>query len=267
MILNVTEETIMTIEEISKEYEYQISGVEQRMDSDSFMNFLNSREHELVYYYSDTAHMYKEYFMRLSFVSKGKKDNYKFYVTHTPGKNKKLSLGYRYEKIIAENRIRILKELSEGKGFTPSPEEARVYWGPQFSYTEMMSKFGISERRTFKISDIVSSVKIKINRYHIDGKVSRKDLKRINKTFDDIMVEVYIIMPQEFTENRKGFINLLSKMKPTIDSIVINNIQRDKEFRKMGVPINILECRETILRKDLVIEYVFDIKKLKSEEV
>ena len=78
-------------------------------------------------------------------------------------------------------------------------------------------------------------------------------------TFDRIRVEVGLT-----TYRFKSFPQLAAavrRMKPSIDRYVLEKLGVDAGFRKYGVPVNFLKVTECVLRRDHVLEYLFELKE------
>lgn len=81
-------------------------------------------------------------------------------------------------------------------------------------------------------------------------------------TVDRIRVEValprYRLSKQELREAVKAH-------KPEIDRAVINRIIKSKRFQKYGVPINCFRLSNCTLRADRQLEYLFELKEVRSD--
>lgn len=75
------------------------------------------------------------------------------------------------------------------------------------------------------------------------------------ETFDYIYIDVNIISHWE--EDRLKYIQ---KHRKEIDEMVIDSLERSKEFQKFGIPVNFLKVSRITLRRDSVLEFVLELK-------
>lgn len=76
-------------------------------------------------------------------------------------------------------------------------------------------------------------------------------------TFDFIYIDVNII--QEWSEDRLTYIQ---KHRKAIFKRVLEQLEKNKSFQKFGVPINFLKVSRITLRRDSVLEFVLELKKI-----
>ena len=74
-------------------------------------------------------------------------------------------------------------------------------------------------------------------------------------TFDFVYVYVNIISKWE--ENRLTYIQ---KHKKEILKMVLDKIEASKRFQKFGIPINFLKASHVVLKRNSVLEFVFELK-------
>ena len=79
------------------------------------------------------------------------------------------------------------------------------------------------------------------------------------KTFDRIRIEVDL--PSYVYPNFQALAAAVRKHKRSIDQEVIQRLESDPSYLKYGVPINFLAASECTLRRDRVLEYIFELKK------
>lgn len=94
------------------------------------------------------------------------------------------------------------------------------------------------------------------------GKIERPKFERATGntqegTFDFIRVDVSII-----TEWHMDRMDYIRKHQKEITKKVVSKIEESKQFQKMGVPINFLRVSEMTLRRDSILEYVFELKAI-----
>ena len=94
----------------------------------------------------------------------------------------------------------------------------------------------------------------------IDKPIIQRETGNDNtKTFDFIFVEVRIIL--NWDGDRCKYIK--ENMKAIKDR-VIKKVSDDKSFKKFGVPVNILRLSRVTLRRDNVLEFVFELKEIST---
>lgn len=93
--------------------------------------------------------------------------------------------------------------------------------------------------------------------------VSRPSFERIPEnrdlhTFDRIRLEANLAtyLYPSFSELSA----VVRRMKPAIDQIVFHRLEQNSSFRKFGVPTNFLRVSDCFLRRDRVLEYIFELK-------
>lgn len=81
-------------------------------------------------------------------------------------------------------------------------------------------------------------------------------------TFDRIRLEVNLAayLYPSFSELSV----VVRRMKPTIDKIVLRHLEQNIKFQKFGVPVNFLRVSECFLRRDRVLDYIFEFKPVIS---
>lgn len=77
------------------------------------------------------------------------------------------------------------------------------------------------------------------------------------KTFDYVLVEVNVV--QRWEEDR---ISYIQKNKKQIQQMVLSRLENSKDFQSYGVPINFLKLTRMTLRRDSVLEFLFELKEL-----
>lgn len=94
----------------------------------------------------------------------------------------------------------------------------------------------------------------------IDKPIIQRETGNDNKkTFDFIFVEVRIIL--NWDGDRRKYIE--ENMKAIKDR-VIKKVSADKSFKKFGVPVNILRLSRVTLRRDNILEFVFELKNISA---
>lgn len=84
-------------------------------------------------------------------------------------------------------------------------------------------------------------------------------------TFDRIRVEVNLA-----TYLFKTFSQLAAavrRLKSPIDRCVLQRLEQDAAFRKYGIPVNFLRVSECVLRRDHVLEYLFELKPMHNSNL
>lgn len=79
------------------------------------------------------------------------------------------------------------------------------------------------------------------------------------KVFDFITVDIPIALAHIDTEER---INLLKEYSEPIDNFAVRTIKNSKDFKKYGVPVNILRCTKKVYTRDGRLVYTFEIKEI-----
>lgn len=85
----------------------------------------------------------------------------------------------------------------------------------------------------------------------------REPSNKKTNTFDFIYIDVNII--QEWSEDRLTYIQ---KHRKAIFKRVLEQLEKNKSFQKFGLPINFLKVSRITLRRDSVLEFVLELKKI-----
>lgn len=225
-----------------------------------FNDFIKDNCYKIVYF-KKCRKMTNEYLVSL--MTKDEKLNYRCYI-FVNKEDEKLLLPT--EKLIQKNRENVVMLISGSDTYTTNPyKKIDNFFSPSYTMKAFLLYSGMP-RVNFEAKDIFAG----IYDYEILTLNKNNELKKAydkKKGFDTIKISIRVVKPFEI-ESREAFIKILELIKPEIDSIVLGRIERSPQFMKYGVPINILECVKCILTHDMILSYIFELKKeLKSEEV
>ena len=126
----------------------------------------------------------------------------------------------------------------------------------------------------FKDGESISDQKIRLKdsalwyRYHYNSNVVMGIDPLIIETETDNdryfdFVRIYVHCISHVIYDRPTQYQMIQDEGKLIDKMVLDKIKSSKKYRSYGVPINFLKCTSRVLRKDSILEYVFEIKDIK----
>ena len=77
-------------------------------------------------------------------------------------------------------------------------------------------------------------------------------------TFDYIRITVGF--PRYQFNSWEALQNEVKKYQPEIYQRVTQRIEKDRQFKKYGIPMNFLKVSDVILRRDFSMEFIFELK-------
>lgn len=80
-----------------------------------------------------------------------------------------------------------------------------------------------------------------------------------NKVFDFITVSIPVALTYVDVEERRKLFKTYSKL---LDHFAVRKIKNSKEFKKYGVPVNILKCTNKVYTRDSRLVYTFELKEI-----
>lgn len=80
------------------------------------------------------------------------------------------------------------------------------------------------------------------------------------KYFDFIKVHVHCISHMVYGKSVQY--QMVKNEVDIIDKMVLDKIKSSKRYNSYGVPINFLKCTSRVLRKDSILEYIFELKSV-----
>ena len=80
------------------------------------------------------------------------------------------------------------------------------------------------------------------------------------KAIDRIRIDVHL--PRYLFETRGALKDAIVCNRAAIDQLVIRSIETSPGFRKLGIPIGFFSLTECTIRRDYILEYLFELKNL-----
>ncbi len=100
---------------------------------------------------------------------------------------------------------------------------------------------------------------------HIDSPQFERQPENLNpNSFDRIRVTVSL--PTNLVPTFEELCKAVQKHKKEIDKSVIEKIEKDRSFKRFGVPMTFLVLSDVTLGRDYTLEYIFEVRDLKKEE-
>ena len=84
-------------------------------------------------------------------------------------------------------------------------------------------------------------------------------------TFDHVRMTVGL--PRYQFNSWEALQNEVKKYQKEICQRVVQRLEKDRQFRKYGIPINFLKVSDVIMRRDFSMEFIFELKVTSPQNI
>ena len=163
------------------------------------------------------------------------------------------------EKELIEELNNVLKRCKSQENDNALMEIAEMCNIP-YKKLKMSISWAILSHRVENGDNLLSAIKVdnSFRRYITDPKIRITRVYGNNKkdTFDFIYVDISVnVDPSE----RKEWV---IKYKKELIDIALNKLKEDNKFTKYNIPINFLKIGDIILRRDGILQIIFELKEM-----